>query len=74
MMHAKALLFGDVESARKVLAATTPEEAKGLGRAVRGFVDDVWTRACEEIAFKGNLLKFQRHPTMLGKLLQTGGR
>jgi ribA/ribD-fused uncharacterized protein len=73
LMHAKARLFGDDESARKVLIAPTPEEAKALGRAVHGFDESVWARTREDIAFKGNLLKFQRHPKMLCDLMKTEG-
>jgi hypothetical protein len=43
MMAHKALLFGDDETAAKILAAGHPGEAKTLGRGVRGF-DDATSR------------------------------
>lgn len=36
-MYLKALHFGDVETAEKILLAETPKEAKNLGREVRNF-------------------------------------
>jgi predicted NAD-dependent protein-ADP-ribosyltransferase YbiA (DUF1768 family) len=49
MMTQKALLFGDVEVAEKVLAIKGSGhkecmKVKGLGREVRGFKEEVWVR------------------------------
>ena len=45
MMVAKARLFGDDETATKILAAPHPAEAKNLGRVVRGFDEERWQAA-----------------------------
>ena len=42
MMAAKALLFGDVETAGRIREAPHPEAAKALGREVRGFDEQLW--------------------------------
>jgi ribA/ribD-fused uncharacterized protein len=41
MMYAKALLFGDAETAARILAAEAPGAQKALGRQVHGFDEGV---------------------------------
>ncbi len=71
MMVRKARLFGDESSARSVLAATTPNEAKSLGRKVQGFSEEMWLAHREEIVFTGNLAKFSQHSSPRQFLLAT---
>ncbi|KAI1073395.1 DUF1768-domain-containing protein [Whalleya microplaca] len=42
MMHQKALLFGDADTAAVILAAEDPATAKALGRRVERFDEAVW--------------------------------
>jgi predicted NAD-dependent protein-ADP-ribosyltransferase YbiA (DUF1768 family) len=42
MMAGKARLFGDERVRDRILACSTPAEAKRLGRQVRGFDDRAW--------------------------------
>lgn len=42
MMYEKATLFGDHETANKILKVWNPNDAKKLGREVRDFDPDVW--------------------------------
>ncbi|MEU6998379.1 NADAR family protein [Nonomuraea sp. NPDC046570] len=58
MMAHKAWLFGDADTATKILNASHPGEAKKLGRAVRGFDDQVWTGHRYEIVVRGSTAKF----------------
>ena len=74
MMHGKALLFGDEDTAGRVLAARTPDEAKALGRRVRGFTEDVWVDNRLDVVVRGNLAKFGAHDDLRGFLLGTGDR
>lgn len=74
MMWRKALLFDDTATARRILAARTPAEAKSLGRQVRNFVGDVWDSERVGIVVDGNLAKFGQHPELLSFLLSTGSR
>ncbi|MET8337776.1 NADAR family protein [Streptosporangium canum] len=74
MMAHKAWLFGDGETAARVLAAGHPGEAKKLGREVRGFDGSVWDEHRYEIVVRGNIAKFGRHPELRDFLLGTRGR
>ena len=74
MMHHKALLFGDDETAQRVLKANTPGEAKALGRSVRGFDEAVWVRQRLEIVVAGNVAKFSQSNRLRSFLLSTHDR
>lgn len=41
-MYIKAKLFGDLETAEKILNTDNPKEAKDLGRQVKGFNEQTW--------------------------------
>ncbi len=74
MMAGKADLFGDAATARRVLAARTPAEAKSLGRQVRGFENETWVEHRLDIVVRGNLAKFGAHTEAREFLLGTGDR
>ncbi|RJL32593.1 NADAR family protein [Bailinhaonella thermotolerans] len=74
MMAHKALLFGDEETAGRILAAAHPGEAKRLGREVRGFDEDEWARRRFGIVVRGNIAKFGAHPELAAYLLATRDR
>ncbi len=74
MMWRKALLFDDASTAGRVLAASSPGEAKALGRQVSGFEDSAWVSARLEIVVAGNLAKFSQDPALRSYLLGTGSR
>ncbi|MEV4249538.1 NADAR family protein [Streptosporangium canum] len=74
MMAHKAWLFGDGETAARILAAGHPGEAKKLGREVRGFDEAVWNEHRYEIVVGANIAKFGRHPELGDFLLGTRGR
>jgi ribA/ribD-fused uncharacterized protein len=74
MMAEKARLFGDEEKRRKILEVASPAEAKQLGRAVRGFNEDVWARSRSEFVVGGNLAKFGQNPKLGEFLLNTEDR
>ena len=73
MMHGKALLFGDTETATKILAAAHPRQHKALGRKVTPFDDAVWKRERMTIVRAGSRAKFTQNPELLAKLLATAG-
>ncbi|MFJ8580001.1 NADAR family protein [Micromonospora sp. NPDC093277] len=68
MMWHKAILFGDAELADRVLAAGHPQQAKALGRQVRGFDEETWAARRYEIVVAGNVAKFGQHEE-LGRFL-----
>lgn len=71
-MHGKARLFGDEESASRILATKTSWMARELGSKVRGFDEATWKRHRFEIAVAANLPKFANNPALRDYLLSTG--
>lgn len=49
MMYEKAMLFADIGKAQEICAAWNPQKAKMLGREVKGFNNDLWEQARENI-------------------------
>ena len=74
MMAQKARLFDDGATLREILKARTPQAAKSLGRAVRGFSEDRWGDARYQIVVEGNLAKFSHHDGLRRYLVSTGDR
>lgn len=74
MMVSKARLFGDESAASRILAAESPREAKALGRAVRGFDEEVWKASRYRVVVDGNTAKFAQNPELLLYLTSTTGR
>lgn len=73
MMHGKAMLFGDAEVAKRILASTSPKTHKALGRKVSGFNEGLWNKERERIVYEGNHAKFTQNPELLEALLATAG-
>jgi len=72
MMFNKAKYFGDIESAKKVLAADSPREQKKLGRKVSGFDAVQWRAVCYDICIEGVYHKFLQNEELKLKLIATG--
>jgi ribA/ribD-fused uncharacterized protein len=72
MMWKKAMLFGDTDSAEKVLKAGHPSDAKKLGRAVKGFIREEWEANCKRFVYDGNYAKFTQNEDLRKKLMETG--
>lgn len=49
MMYEKAMLFGDVETAKEILSVYRAQDAKMLGRKVKGFNNKLWDDSKEKI-------------------------
>ncbi len=73
MMYAKAVLFGDRETAARILAADTPREHQALGRQVRGFDEGVWALFREGVVFAGNFARFSQNADQRELLFATRG-
>lgn len=73
MMFQKAVLFGDIETAAKILESPHPKTAKSLGRRVRNFNNETWRMFRQGIVISGNYLKFNMHTSMKEVLLSTKG-
>ncbi|MBK8257197.1 MAG: NADAR family protein [Polyangiaceae bacterium] len=74
MMYQKSVLFGDSETAAKILGAPSPAAAKDLGRSARGFDQAVWESQRLPIVAAGNEAKFSQHPELLSFLLSTNNK
>ena len=72
MMAEKARTFGDMEAVGQVLAASTPEDVKKIGRRVKNFNADIWSTRSIEVVVKGNVAKFSQNPR-LGEWLRASG-
>ena len=73
MFH-KALFFEDIEIAEKILKTPTPYKAKALGRQVRGYVDEEWSKVRYDIMLQANLCKYYQNDNLRAKLLATGDK
>ena len=74
MMWRKALLFGDDESARRILTASHPRQAKMLGRRVRDFDEQTWVAERYAIVVDAGVAKFGQSSELRDFLLGTGRR
>lgn len=74
MMAEKARMFGDEEMLLKIMESVQPKEIKGYGRAVRGFEQEIWEKACYGIVKKGNEAKFSQNSGLWEYLKKTKNR
>jgi len=74
MMYQKAVVFGDRDSAERILKTSDPSEIKGLGRGVRGYVDETWTSVRRDVVKKAAYEKFAQNDRLRTWLLNTGNR
>lgn len=72
MMASKAVVFGDSEAYESVLLAATPQEAKRIGREIRGFDSARWIGVSFGLVVEGNVEKFQQNAVLREFLLTTG--
>jgi len=71
MMYKKALLFGDVTTAKKILLEKKPLLQQELGREVTGYIEEIWIKNRPGIVWYGNYLKFTQHEDLKTRLLAT---
>lgn len=70
-MYQKAIHFGDTETATKILLASTPNEAKTLGREVKNYNDESWNMIRYHHMYIGNILKYTQNFDLACKLKDT---
>lgn len=74
MMYYKALLFGDVKTAQKIIRIKKdPATVKQLGREVSGFREEIWNPMSWLIVREGNIAKFSQNSDLYDVLLATKG-
>lgn len=72
MMYQKALLFGNIRTARRIISITDVAKIKALGRKVSRFSDDIWDLYKCDIIYHGLLSKFLCNNELKQKLVGTG--
>lgn len=72
MMYNKAMLFGDKETANKIMKSTDQVEIKHLGREVKNFDPNIWEQHKVDIVYKGAFAKFSQNEKLRDYLLATG--
>ncbi len=72
MMAEKARLFDDQATLKLILEASTPAQAKQLGRQIQGFDAQQWDARRFEAVVEGNAAKFGQNPQLAEFLLSTG--
>lgn len=73
MMHQKAIGFGDLETAHKIMETESPAEQKRLGRTVKNFDNDAWALVRYSVVKRGLREKFQQNPELKAGLLNLKG-
>jgi ribA/ribD-fused uncharacterized protein len=74
MMQQKALFFGDIDTAEKIMLTSHPRDQKELGRQVKNFNVDRWSKVNLRFVYKGNLAKFTQNEELKTELLATTDR
>jgi len=69
MMHMKALFFKDEETAKMIMQTTRPEKQKELGRSVKYYNDNTWSKVRYELVKKGLREKFSQNKDLKNFLL-----
>ena len=69
---AKANLFGDTQTAERIMAEDNPYRMKKLGSRVHNFDFDKWKTECKSVLYKGLKEKFIQNSDLKGILLATG--
>jgi ribA/ribD-fused uncharacterized protein len=57
-MYMKAIVFGDYDTAEKILKTKNPKKAKALGREVKNYDDNVWNEMRYKIMVDANKAKY----------------
>jgi ribA/ribD-fused uncharacterized protein len=74
LMYSKAVLFGDEDSADKIINARHPSEQKKFGRQVKNFDQAEWDKHKFDIAYKACFAKFSQNPELRSLILNTKGK
>lgn len=74
MMAEKARAFNDKESLDKILSTKNSRKQKELGRKIKNYDDEVWSKIRYEVVVKGNYAKFTQNENLKNQLLDTGNK
>ena len=74
MMAEKARLFGDNDALERIFNAYHPNQMKLIGKKVRNFDEEVWSRKKINIVKIANMAKFSQNPKLKKYLVGTGSK
>ena len=74
MMYHKAKAFEDYGSMYLIMDTQDPREQKAIGRAIKGYSDEVWSPIRYAKVLQGNYLKFSQNPELAQLLMSTGNK
>jgi ribA/ribD-fused uncharacterized protein len=72
MMAAKAKLFDDPQSLKKIMNTNSPREQKAYGRMIKNFNQDWWMLNCIDIMVPALVNKFLQNPDCRDAMANTG--
>lgn len=72
MMFGKAVVFGDFETAKKILETTHPKDVKQLGREVKNYDQQWWDQVKLPLVTMINYHKFSQNENLRELLKNTG--
>lgn len=73
MMAMKASVFGDTEAQEKIMRTNDPAKQKAIGRTVKNFNADEWSKISKSVVRRANFAKFE-DPELKKILLDTGDK
>jgi len=73
MMHQKAILFGDTNTANLIMGTDCPKTQKRLGRSILELDQVMWQEYAMEIVWQGNYHKINQNPELQQALHNTMG-
>ena len=71
MMHQKAVIFGDTETANAILSTDNVGKIKAMGRSVQNYSDTIWNGVRQIVVYRGLLAKFRQNEDLKQQLLAT---
>ena len=73
IQYTKAMTFGDISTATKVLNASTPVDCKAIGWKTVNFDKEKWDESAKALCYPGIRAKFIQNKRLLDTLLRTRG-
>lgn len=70
MMMEKAKVFGDEEIYESIKSSYFPNDAKYLGKKIKGFSEEIWDKHKLDIVINASYLKFGQNEDLLGKMFE----
>jgi len=72
IMYRKCMVFGDEDSANRVLATEDTAKQQDIGRKASGYIGHVWAGLRQMVVLRGLMAKFSQNDDLKKKLLDTG--